>query len=123
MAKIHDWEIPLTATVKPRRKANFVVAPESDDSEETEGSSESEPENPIDKVVPKYRRERDDSDEDDDIPPMELRKRIRNRERRECEETSPISDNDGMLSDADSTETLDNDWSDYMNVEQIREMA
>ena len=31
--------------------ANFVVASESDDFEETEGSSEYEPENPIDKVV------------------------------------------------------------------------
>ena len=119
LAKIHDWEIPLTATGKPRRKANFVVAPESDDSEETEGSSESERENPIDKVVPKYRRERDDSDEEDDIPPMELRKRIRNRERREREETSPISDNDSVLSDADSMGTVDYDWSDYMNVDAI----
>ena len=87
--------------------------------EETEGSSESEPENPIDKVVPKYRRERDDSDEEDNIPPMELRKRIRNRDRKEREETSPISDNDGMLSDTDSTETIDYDWSDYMNVDAI----
>ena len=97
-----------------------MVAPESDDSEETEGSSESEPENPIDNVVLKYRRECDDSDEEDDIPPMELRKRIRNRERRKREETSPISDNDGMLSDADSTETIDYDLSDYMNVDAIR---
>ena len=119
MAKIHDWEIPLTATGKPRQKANFVVAPESDDSEETEGSSVSEPENPIDKVVLKYHRERDDSDEEDNIPPMELRKRIRNHEHRECEETSPISDNDSMLSDADSMETVDYDWSHYMNVDTV----
>ena len=54
LAKINDWEIPLTATGKPQLKANFVVAPESDDSGDTEGSSESELENPIDKVVPKY---------------------------------------------------------------------
>ena len=70
-------------------------------------------------MVPKYRRERDDSDEEDDIPPMELRKHIRNCERREREETSPISDNDGILSDADSTETIDYDWSDYMNMDAI----
>ena len=50
------------------------------------------------------------TDEEDDIPLMELRKRIRNRERREREETSPISDNDSMLSDADSMETVDSDW-------------
>ena len=119
LAKIYDWEIRLTATGKPGRKANFVVDPDSDDSEETEGSSESGLENPIDKVVPKYRRERDDSDEEDDIPSMELRKRIRNRERREHEETSPISDNDSVLSDADSMETDDYGWSDYMNVDAI----
>ena len=94
-----------------------MVATESNDSEETDGSSESEPENPIDKVVAKYRRERDDSDEEDDIPTNELRKRIRNRERREREETSPISDKDSMLSDADSMETVDYDWLDYMNVD------
>ena len=52
-------------------------------------------------MVPKYHRERDDSDEEDNIPPMELRQRIRNRERREHEETSLISDNDSVLSDAD----------------------
>ena len=50
---------------------------------------------------------------------MEPRKRIRNRERRECEETSPISDNDSMLSDADSMETVDYDWSHYINVDTI----
>ena len=50
---------------------------------------------------------------------MELRKRIRNGERRECEETSPFSDNDSMLSGADSMETVDYDWSDYMNVEAL----
>ena len=37
LTKIHDWEIPLTVTGKPQQKANFVVAPKSDDSEETEG--------------------------------------------------------------------------------------
>ena len=43
---------------------------------------------------------------------MELRKRIVNRERREREETSPISDNDSILNDGDSMETVDYDWSD-----------
>ena len=52
---------------------------------------------------------------------MELRKRIRNRERREREETSPISDNDSVLSDADSMETVNYDWSDYMNVDALTE--
>ena len=55
------------------------------------------------------------TDEEDYIPPMELR----NRERREREETSPISDNDSMLSDAYSMETVDYDWPDYMNVEAL----
>ena len=50
---------------------------------------------------------------------MELRKRIRNRERREREETSRISDNDRVLSDADSMERVDYDWSDYMNVDAL----
>ena len=50
---------------------------------------------------------------------MELRKRIRNRERREREETSPISDNDRVLSDTDSMERVDYDWSDYMNVDAL----
>ena len=74
---------------------------------------------PIDKVVPKYCRERYDSDKEGDIPPMELRKCIRYRECRECEETSPIPDNDSMLSEADSMETVDYDWSHYMNVDTI----
>ena len=50
---------------------------------------------------------------------MELRKRIRNREHREREETSRISDNDRVLSDADSMERVNYDWSDYMNVDAL----
>ena len=35
LLKIHDWEIQITATGKRWQKANLVIAPDSDDSEET----------------------------------------------------------------------------------------
>ena len=34
LLKIHDWEIQITATGKPWQKANLVIAPDSEDSEE-----------------------------------------------------------------------------------------
>ena len=72
-----EWEIRKGKN-QPR-KARYVVNPESSSSE---GSSDSEPDNTPSshKIASKYRRERDNSSDEDDIPLMELAKRLRARD-------------------------------------------
>jgi len=77
-ANIDEWEIPKTSSIKNMRKSKFVVSPE------TSGSDLSSEEDEItfeDRLIRKHRNERETSSDEDEIPPMELKKRIRNRER------------------------------------------
>ena len=72
-----DWEVPKGKDLP--RKARYVVNPESSSEE---SSSDSEPDNrpPLQKVADKYRHEREGSSDEDDIPLMELAKRLRARD-------------------------------------------
>ena len=60
------------------RKARYVINPKDSD----ESSSDSEPDNrpPLHKIADKYHCEREGSSDEDDIPLMELAKRLRARE-------------------------------------------
>ena len=72
-----EWEIPKGKN-QPR-KARYVVNPESSSSE---SSSDSEPDNTpsLHKIASKYHRGCDNSSDEDDIPLMELAKRLRARD-------------------------------------------
>ena len=85
-----EWEIPKGKS-QPR-KARYVVNPESSSSE---SSSDSEPDNtpPLYKIANKYHREWDDSSDEDDIPLMELAKRLR---ARDAPMSSQESEDDNM---------------------------
>ena len=71
-----EWEIPKGKNLP--RKARYVInSKDSDDS-----SSDSEPDNrpPLHQIADEYCREREGSSDEDDIPLMELAKRLRARE-------------------------------------------
>ena len=71
-----EWEIPKGKNLP--RKARYAINPkDSDDS-----SSDFEPDNrpPLHKIAGKYCHEREGSSDADDIPLMELAKRLRARE-------------------------------------------
>ena len=68
IAKVDTWHIPKTETGKPHRRAAYVVPPESEESSSESGSSESEREDPRKKLVDLTRRERENSDDEDNIP-------------------------------------------------------
>ena len=70
---LDEWDIPCTKDGRPMRIAAYVIPPDESTSEE----DDSEPEEPMKKIVKRYRKERGDSDEEDDIPLMELSKRLK----------------------------------------------
>ena len=71
-----EWEIPEGKDLP--RKARYVIKPEDSD----DSSSDSEPDNrpPLHKIADKYHHEREGSSDEDDIPLMELAKRLRARD-------------------------------------------
>ena len=72
---------------KPIRKAQLAVPPEESSSSESEGESDRETDTEkeltaTERVTRLYRQERDGSSDEDDIPLMELQKRLRARQDR-----------------------------------------
>ena len=75
LARVEEWEIPTNDSKKPYRRAAYVVPPQ--ESSEESSSSESEGGDPLPKIARWYRRERDDSSEEENIPLAELAGRIK----------------------------------------------
>ena len=71
LAKVGDWNIPepdvSQLPMRPSRKARFAVSPESTTSEDSESDAE-----PLFEATRHYRKERDSSSDEDDLPLMEL---------------------------------------------------
>ena len=120
LAKVNEWQIPKTATGRPRRIAAYVVPPESDHSDTSGESSNSDSTNIQLKLAKKYRRERENTSDEEDIPLMELSKRLKNRESRVAAGDPRMSDDVDASSDTDSVKTIDYDWSDSMMVEGVQ---
>ena len=91
-ANVEDWETSKYMGRRLRDTA-YVVPPEA-----SESSSESDPEAnvPLNKLAEKYRHERDNSDNEDDIPLMELAKRLKARDQHIKSESSCEEDMDAM---------------------------
>ena len=88
LAKVEEWEIPTNDSRKPYRRAAYVVPPQ--ESSEESSSSESEGGDPLPKISRWYRRERDNSSEEENIPLAELAGRLKARERRLEREQGPV---------------------------------
>jgi hypothetical protein len=73
-----EWEIPKQAHKPNQRKATMAVPVETDS--DIKSSSESDDDTPLAKLAKMYRREIETSDEEDNIPLMELGKRLRARQ-------------------------------------------
>ena len=69
------------------------------------------------------RHEREDSDEENEIPKMELTKCIRERELREQDEQAYASEEMQSADDEDSDATIDYDLSDSMLIEGVQKVA
>ena len=82
-ANIDEWVIPTSTDGRPLCKTAYVIPPEDSSDEE---SSDTDQEGPYEKLAKKYQKERDDSDEEDNIPLMELAKRLKARDAMKPEE-------------------------------------
>ncbi|CAC5397875.1 unnamed protein product [Mytilus coruscus] len=75
LAKL-DWEIPNNNQGKALRKAAYVVPVESQ-SEDSSDDESIDSDTPLNQISKRYKKERENSDEEDDIPLMELSKKLR----------------------------------------------
>ena len=114
LAKIDEWEIPKTNTGRPIRRAQYVVPPESESSEESdsdEGDSNSDNETineqpptqsenaPLIKMARRLRTRRDSSSSEEDIPLMELADRLAERNKRLSGQTESDTASSGSSSE------------------------
>ena len=112
LAKVEEWEIPTNDSRKPYRRAAYVVPPQ--ESSEESSSSESEGGDPLPKIARWYRRERDNSSEEENIPLAELAGRLKARERRPEREQGPA---DRHKTSDDETSTVSDE---AMSVDEVR---
>ena len=82
MPRIYGWHTLMEAdTERPVRRTAFVVPPTDSSSDSNDESSGEE--SPTDKIAKRNRGERTESEDEDDIPLMELSKRIKKQKIRE----------------------------------------
>ena len=112
LAKVEEWEIPTSDSRKPYRRAAYVVPPQ--ESSKESSSSESEGGDPLPKIAQWYRRERDNSSEEESIPLAELAGRLKARERRLEREQGPA---DRHKTSDDETSTVSDE---AMSVDEVR---
>ncbi|CAC5415478.1 unnamed protein product [Mytilus coruscus] len=107
-APVNKWTIPKLGQAdkdKQLRKTTYVVPPESSDKEsenetDSENSSMEGVEQTRDKLIRRYKNERESSSGEDDIPLMELTKRVKYRKKRikaQYENTTDEEDNIPLL--------------------------
>ncbi|CAG2220461.1 unnamed protein product [Mytilus edulis] len=75
LAKL-DWEIPNNNQGRALRKAAYVVPIESQ-SEDSSDDESIDSDTPLNQIAKRYKKERENSDYEDDIPLMELSKKLR----------------------------------------------
>lgn len=80
LAKIDEWEVAKTGLGRPIRKAAYVAPP---DSEGCVTADSSDDEAPLVKLARKYRKVRDDSEDEEDIHLFEVGHRLQARKLRE----------------------------------------
>ena len=77
-AKIDEWKVPRDTEGRLLRRTTYVVPPEEESSSEGKTT-------PLQKIVRHKQQKRDGSSDEDDIPTMELRRRLRSRDTRQKE--------------------------------------
>ena len=100
LANVDEWDIPKDNTDKPIRKANYVINPDISDSDSIR-SETSEDNIPLNKITKRYRKERDNSSNEEDIPLMELSNKLKQRQRR-LQHTNEVNSPSDMYSDLES---------------------
>ena len=115
-ADIEEWDIPMNTEDKPKRRAAYVIPP---DESETDDSSDDESV-PLAKLAERYIKERENSDNEDNIPQLGLRRRLnRKSETDESESKSETDDSESMSQEDDNTNNNGGEPCQTMDVDPI----
>ena len=118
-AKIDEWKVPRDTEGRLLRRTTYVVPPE-------EESSSKEETTPLQKIVRHKQQERDGSSDEDDIPTIELRRRLRSRDTRQKElfneddtpKNDPVNDNNTLKTENENP-SCSRDYSDSRPLEKM----
>ena len=118
-AKIDEWKVPKDTEGRLLRRTTYVVPPEEESSSEGETT-------PLQKIVRHKQQERDGSSDEDDIPTMELRRRLRSRDTRQKElfnendtpKNDPVNDDNAPKIESE-TPSCSRDYSDSRPLEKM----
>ena len=109
LANIADWQVPKTKDNRQLRDAAYAVPPQALDSE-LSSDSDSKMDIPLAKLAKKYRHERQTPEDEDDIPLMELAKRMICQK----ESVSPhLSNDDSQIENMDYNDDMPSDKNSY----------
>ena len=116
-AKIDEWKVPRDTEGRLLRRTTYVIPPEEESSSEEETT-------PLQKIVRHKQQERDGSSDEDDIPTMELRRRLRSRDMRQKELfNEDDTPKDNLVNDDPKTESetpsCSRDYSDSRPLEKM----
>jgi len=92
LAKLDEWDLPKTRDGRPMRRARYAVPPEGTSSDSSSEEERNGGRKTTEDIARRFRRERDDSSSEDDIPLMELAKRLKARDRGQIEEDEHSDD-------------------------------
>ena len=118
-AKIDEWKVPRNTEGRLLRRTTYVVPPEEEASSEEEMT-------PLQKIVRHKQQERDGSSDKNDIPTMELRRRLRSRDTRQKElfneddttKNDPVNDDNTPKTESE-TPSCSRDYSDSRPLEKM----
>ena len=118
-AKIDEWKVPRDTEGRLLRRSTYVVPPEDESSAEEETT-------PLQKIVRHKQQERDGSRDEDDIPTMELRRRLRSRDSKQKElssdedtEIDTPENNSNVPKVESETPSCSRDYSDSRSLEKM----
>ncbi|CAC5415498.1 unnamed protein product [Mytilus coruscus] len=116
LAKL-DWEIPNNNQGKTLRKAAYVVPVESQ-SEDSSQDDSIDSDTPLSQIAKRYKKEKENSDEEDDIPLMELSKKLRGKKifaELDNVNNSEIESDDQIIKEEVENSSTDSEVSDIAN--------
>uniref|UniRef100_A0A8W8IKX2 Novel STAND NTPase 3 domain-containing protein n=1 Tax=Magallana gigas TaxID=29159 RepID=A0A8W8IKX2_MAGGI len=106
LANVDQWTVPSDNRPRMLRRAQYAEPPNTDDPSSGTSSEDEGPE----ALDDKFRDERTDSSDEDDIPLAELQRRIRHREERLADRPNELSDQLTLdPDDIETDETMNND--------------
>ena len=113
LADVEEWEIPKAGTGRACRRATMAVS-----SSDSESDTENDNKTPYQRAIDRKRQERENSSDEENIPLLELRRRIQCRDQTSAKQVRE-SDNDDVTEIDESKDEHTTDESDTRDVQDM----